>query len=59
MGGEVVKAALYAPYCPVEEAVSSLVIDKLAYSMGQLLFAALGGVILVHEDPRQRIAEDR
>lgn len=46
-GGEVVKATLLKPFCPIPEATSAILIDKFAFTVAQLGLASAGSSILL------------
>jgi uncharacterized protein (TIRG00374 family) len=47
LGGEVTKAALLAAHCRGTEAASGVLIGKLSFALGHLLFVVLGAVVIV------------
>lgn len=58
MGGEAVKAMLVRRWVSFREGIASVVVDKLAFAIGQAVFLAAGLVplfALVLESPRQRL----
>ena len=58
MGGEAVKAMLVRRWVSFREGIASVVVDKLAFAIGQAIFLAAGLVplfALVLESPRQRL----
>lgn len=46
-GGEVVKATLLKPFCPIPEATSAVLIDKLTFTVAQLGLASVGSSFLL------------
>ena len=47
LGGEVTKAALLAAHCRGAEAASGVLVGKLSFALGHLLFVVLGAVVIV------------
>lgn len=47
MGGEITKISLLASRCEMSEATSGVLISKLCYAIGHLLFVALGAIVIV------------
>ncbi len=45
--GELVKATLLKPFCPIPEATSAILIDKLTFTVAQLGLASVGSSVLL------------